>query len=454
MPYTQTSFATLKQSLANRLDDPGKIFWIDTELGIAIQDAIRFWNILTGEFKQWYDLPVNGGGGGYGVGGFGLGGYGLGGINGVWYDFNTLAGSPRLCTLQDSDVYQRMKYALLESVTPTSQFQTSDYVQAVQRKRDEFLFRTGCTSSIETLSVMPNAPTLTLPEHVIQAKRAYWLPTSQASPTNPQPLPRTDEAQQMGYDYLSPVTNPTDPYSCSFGVEPQLTVTLYPRPGFPGQVELITYEAQAPLSAVSPTLIGIMQDFVPGLMWGAIADMMDMNMVAKDAQRAQYARMRFEQYIELMQAFPFVLAARNFGVPMMVDAVEVLDSYDPNWRVTSSTPSVVGLSGQNLLAFPTILNQLLGLYLVTNANVPVGDNEIVQLGSEVLDVILDYAAHVCMFKQGYAEVQSSMDMLKSIMDIAAHRNAKLKALASYKEIMYGREQREDEIAPMEVSVNG
>lgn len=452
MPYTQTTFAQLKQQLANRLDDPLKNFWIDSELGLLLQDAIRFWNILTGEYRQWFDLEVFNAGG-YGVGGYGFGGYGTG-VMGVWYDLQKIAGSPRLSTLTDVDVYTRIQLALLEPaiancVMTTNQFSTDDVVAAVQEMRDEFLFRTFCTSSVDVLNVNPDVETVQLSERVIAVKRAYWLPTPQASPVYPNPLPRTDEAQQMGYDSLSPVTNSTDPYAHSAGVEPPLQIRLYPPPGFPGQVELITYESQGALDPTVPTTLLMPNDFMPAIKWGALANLLDMNSVARDVHRAEYARMRYEQYVELMSHYPFILAARNLGIPTPVDAVEVLDAYTPDWRLISDNPAVVGISGQNLLAFPTANDQLLSLFIVANANVPVLDNDPVQLGDEILSAILDYAEHDAMFKQGTSEVQSSMKLLRSIMDLAGRRNYKLKALSSYKQIMYGISQRENQLDPQE-----
>lgn len=452
MPYSATTFGQLKRMLAGRLDDPEMNFWIDSELGLLIQDAIRFWNILTGEYRQWFDLEVFNAGG-YGVGGYGFGGYGTG-VMGVWYDLQKIAGSPRLSTLTDVDVYTRIQLALLEPVQAncamtTEQFSTADVVAAVQQMRDQFLFRTFCTSSVDVLNVNPDVETVQLPKSVIAVKRAYWLPTPQASPVYPNPLPRTDEAQQMGYDSLSPVTNSTDPYAYSGGVEPPLQLRLYPPPGFPGQVELVTYESQGTLDPANPTTLLMPNDFMPALKWGALANLLDMNSVARDVNRAAYARMRFEQYIELMGHYPFILAARNFGIPTPVDAVEVLDAYTPKWRLIQDNPDAVGISGQNLLAFPTANDQLLSLFIVANANVPVADGDPVQLGDEIISAILDYAEHDAMFKQGTSEVQSSMKLFQSIMGLAGRRNAKLKALSSYKQIMYDTVQRENQLDPQE-----
>src|SRR5258708_11712574 len=109
MPYALTTFASLKQQLADRVDDPNGVFWVDAERGLAIQDAIRFWNVLTGDFKKWYDLPVTGTSG-YGTGGFGLGGFGIGSgsPSAIWYDLQRIVGSQRLCSLTDADLYSRL----------------------------------------------------------------------------------------------------------------------------------------------------------------------------------------------------------------------------------------------------------------------------------------------------------------------------------------------------------
>lgn len=454
MPYSATTFAQLKQALANRLDDPQKVFWVDAELGLYIQDAIRFWNILTGEYRQWIDIETTEFGG-YGLGGYGLGGYGLG-ASGVWYDLQRITGSPRLCTMTDADIYTRLQYMLLEAQAPNAavgsgQFQAADLVGSVQRRRDEFLFRTGCTSSIQVLDVAPNFATVQLPNTVIHVKKAYWLPLTQASPVIPQPLMRTDEAQQLAFDVLSSTTRSVDPYAFSQGVEPPTLIDLYPPPGFPGQIELVTYESQPVLAAGTPQVIYIPQDFIPGLMWGALGSLLDMNMVAQDVQRAQYAKMRFEQYIELMSTYPFILAARPSAIPMCVDAIETLDIWDPNWRTALTDPSIVGTSGQNLFAFPTSADQLLSLFVVSNANVPTVDGDPVQIGQEILAVILDYAQHVAMFKQGSHEVKATMKLFQSILEAASHKNAKLKALSTFKQVMYDHPQRENDIAPLEVA---
>ena len=124
--YTQTSMATLQAALAGRLNDAGQTFTVAAENTIYLTDAMRLWQALTADAKQWWNVPSR--------------------TAGTWGDLLSIAGSPRLSTFTDTDIYQRMLYLLLENggasasasplVLSTAQFTTSDFTGAVQRARD------------------------------------------------------------------------------------------------------------------------------------------------------------------------------------------------------------------------------------------------------------------------------------------------------------------------------
>lgn len=434
MTYSQISFLNLRNNLSQRLNDPSKTFWTDAELKLYIADALRFWNALTGDNKANYALNVPS-------------------TNPVWFDLQTIAGSPRLCSLTDRDIYLRLTYQLLEppsntAVVVTKQFTQDDLVQAVQRKRDEFLFKTGCTSVVESLSVTPNSQTVSLPQSVIQARRAYWLPqTGTASPVF-----RSDEFATSAFapmDAFSPGT----PRSFSSGVEPPLTLKLTPPPDKAGKLECLAIESGSPLSPAQATTLLIPQDFCPSLLWGSLADLLSMTMEKQDIQRAAYARQRFDEYTQLMAVYPFVFSSRVNGVPLAVDAVETLDAFTPNWRTATANPSNVGLSGQNLVAFPTNQAMQIVLFLCANANVPVADGDFIQLGSEILDVILDEAVSTAMQKCGGAEASQAGELHGNIIKLASERQSKIKAMSCFSEILYGRTKRENQFTPYEVAAD-
>jgi hypothetical protein len=430
--YTGITFGQLKNQLAERLND-NRQFWPDQELGLHLQDALRFWNVLTGENRTSFSLPIQQ-------------------ANPIWYDLNTIANSPRLCSLTDRDVYLRLTYALLEAPSnigqlTTGQFVSDEIINAVQRKRDEFIFQTSCTSTILSLA---GASLVPFPQSVIQAFRAYWLPTAiKGSPVQPNPLFRIDDFAIAAY---SPNPgNPAQPLAFSAGAEAPLTAQIIPPPNVPGNVEFITVQTQAALTQGNATTLLLPNDFIGALLWGSLADLLSQSLTAEDPTRAALAKQRYEEYIALMDVYPFVLAAQSNGVPIMVDAVENLDTYSPAWRTTVANPGVVGLSGSNLVAFPTNQNMLLNLFMVGNAIVPAADADFIQLGGEVLDVILDEAQATASFKMGGAEAVSAFQLHGNIIKLAAKKNAKIRALSCFRDVLYGRVNRENRAAPKEVT---
>jgi hypothetical protein len=417
--------------LAERLNDPSKVFWTDGELKVHIWNALRFWNVLAAENRVRFQATI--------------------GSPDVWYDLLSLT-SPRTANLRDTDVYSWLQYALLEAqaadaAVGSGQYSSDDLVQAVQRKRDEFLFRSGCTTTVETLAVLPNVSAVALPNTVIQTWRAYWLPVS----GNAWPLMKADDWVTTSYvNDLSP----GNPDTFSAGVEVPYRLLITPPPDVEGNVECLTVESQASLSPTSPTLLYIPPDFVPAILWGALADLMDSAMEKTDKSRADYARMRFEQYVELMTAYPFVFSAKVNGELIYADAVEVLDCYEPNWRTVSANPSVMGLSGQNLLAFPSASTANIELFMLGSAALPVADSDPVTLGDEVIDAVLGMAQHEASFKMGFAEFNSTAPLFKWIVKLAAKKRSKLAAMSTFQETLFGRVDREEQVDPKESVSNG
>lgn len=134
--------------------------------------------------------------------------------------------------------------------------------------------------------------------------------------------------------------------------------------------------------------------------------------------------------------------------PFLIDAVETLDAYIPNWRGQGGfTQPIVALSGRNLVAFPTPSTGQISLLVVANAVLPPLLSTCIMVGNEVMQVILDYAQHVASFKMGAKEVEDTMPLFRNMLLLASERNAKIKALSSFREIMYGYAGREDSVSP-------
>jgi len=445
LPYTST--ITLDQwitEIASRLYDPNNRFWSRDEIALHLQDAIRFWNILTGDNRVTFALNLD--------------------PTKVWYDFLSTTGtyavpsSPRAAIFTDDDVYIRVQLLLMEGSTPliplTSQFMPVDFSDSLQQKRDEFLLRSGCTRSIHQLTIMPNIATVTIPESVIISHRGTWLPANPAFGT-PYTLYKIDAFTDTAYQPFATIS-PADPQTFSAGMESPLTLTLTPPPANPGQIELTTVDSQPVLTTdplAPPVTLLIPSDFMPGLMWATLSNCLTNSLEASDQFRADYADKRFGHYIELLNRYGFVLTAKVNGLLVYADAVETLDQYSPNWRTTQAIPSIIAMSGQNLLAIPCSTAQTITLQMVANANVPVNLTDNVQFGQEILDALSDYAQHTLSFKMGGARFSATFPLMQTIATVAAARNANIRSTSFYMDAMNTTSQREKQIETVNAGDN-
>src|SRR5437660_259518 len=110
-------YGTMRSDLANRLADPNLLFWTTNELKLYLIEALRTWNALTEIWITSFALTQN--------------------PAPTWYDISKLAGSPRLRTVLDTDLYTIMQYHLLEPATGgtwtgTSQFTLADLQGALK----------------------------------------------------------------------------------------------------------------------------------------------------------------------------------------------------------------------------------------------------------------------------------------------------------------------------------
>jgi hypothetical protein len=436
MAYTAVTLGQLKQELAIRLYDINNVFWTSAELTQRIQDALRFWNLVTAQNLQWYQLPVSNTG------------------SAPWYDLQTIVTvppSPRLCALTDQDVYSRMQYFLLETQAAhagvlTGQFTPNTLVQSAQTTRDDFLFRTSCTRTVRSVTPTPNVANVPLPETVIQVERAYYLPTAGG---NPYPLARSDQFARAAY-YQFAGSTPGNPLVYNEGLTSPLNIELAPPPSLPSALECLTIESQAILTASTPTLLYLPNDCIGGIAWGACGEVLDSNSEAKDASRAAYAKMRYAQFCELLQIYPLIVGARVNGIDVMVESVEALDIYNPPWRTPVAQQNLVAFAGQNLICFPTTTTQNLTLLINGNAAIPVADGDAVQLGREIIDAVLDLAQHEASFKQGGTDLSSTMPLMKNFLEVASQKNGKIRSLALYRDFMYPQNVMEKLINPPEV----
>ncbi len=401
MPYTAPTFAQAKTALASRLNDPSKVRWVDAELGTYLREALRTWNAWTSHFRDQGSFSTT--------------------MLQAFYDLPTVIPTQRGYTVTTWELIADLQYALLEPAaaggtwTGTDQFTLAQLSDAIRGVRDAFLRETGAVlTRSETLYGAPAASgRVALAESVSVVRRAAWRPTATQLL---QPLLRTDEWAGTHYKPAWPQAT-TDPNAYSVSATPPLTLQIIPPPAGAGTLDLVSIDQGASIDPLVSSLLGIPDDWAWVIKYGALAELLQHDGLALDPQRAAYCEARYAQGVQAARAAAVVLDARINGVTCLVASLSEADTYSPLWQLLGGTPNTLLLAGQNLVAsWPPPGGAggpwTIALDVVCNAPVPAIDADILQIGQDVYDAILDLAQHTALIKEGPGQTQTAMALLE------------------------------------------
>jgi hypothetical protein len=438
-PYAYQTFAQAKQQLANRLYDPSKVFWTDTELGLYLTEALRTWNAHTAYWRDEFIFPT---------------------VSGTtWYDMTDQTAMPntlRPYTVTDEDLYVLMQYHLLEppngATVPwagSAQFTLADFTAAVQRRRDELLSTCSITTTRRTTPAV--AGRITLSDRVIDVRRMAYLPNSLFSQSNSIVWPEDtwgEDSFQVGHLQLPAGV----PETYLLSTQPPLNFDTNRPPAYAGDYELLTIDAGPDLVAGTPQTLLTPDDWTPILKWGALADLLSRESNSRDALRAAYCEQRYRMGLKLLMSAPALLAARVANVPLQIDSVRSADLYQTDWEAqTASRPLNVFHSGLNLIALSPVPDAgpySATLQVVRNAPIPANDGAFIQVGRDDLDVVIDLAQHLAAFKQGGAEFTATIPLFLRFLQQASIYSGKLDEIAEYTRTLLELSRREIDTNPV------
>jgi hypothetical protein len=419
MPYATIQWSTFRAQLAARLGDVSNIFWTDTENGIWLAEALRLFGLCSGFWRERGILTTVAGT--------------------AFYDLNALllngAFLPLSPTVTDRNIIQQLQFALLESTTSqtswpgTEMFTYADITNAVQNRLNQFLADTGIVVNASTVNVVaPPVGRQLLDQKTIDVRRAAWVG---ASPLNYYvPLWRDDERLLTAADQTWSV-NPGTPEAFSIMAPPPLQLQLSPIPISNGQLELLTVDSTTLNPSVTATILGIPDDLTPAIKWGALADLLGKDGIARDPARAQYAEQMYQLYVRLARVLPVVIHTEISGIPMIACTLQELESSTPNWENTSGTPTDIALCSSNLVALSPVPDNIYSMTfdVVRRAVIPITDGNYIQVGREQLDMILDFAEHLALFKVGGLEWKATSRQAANFLAQSLTYNQRLSAAA-------------------------
>lgn len=431
MAYTQTTFNQLVTALSIRLSDPNKAFWIEDEMKSYLVEALRTWQAFsnftsdTGGFTttagvQYYD---------------------------IFSEITQLAPS-----ITDRDLIEDIQRALQEPVdgtawTGTEQFSLAGVTQAIQKRRDLFLVDTGLVQNLsEVAGPAPPSGELSLADNIIQVRRALWKDNSGVYtilwPADTFILTAASQTW----------TTPSVPSDFTTLYTTPLTMLLSPPPaiGLPGFVHMITVNSGPNLDpADHATILGIPDDFCWVIKFGALADLFGQDGPGVDIGRAAYCQSRWNDGIKLARITNYLRIGYRSSVPSFIDSMQEQDTANPGWVSAAPGAPESLTTARNILGVNPTPDDVysLSFQVLPKFPVPVLGTDIIQIGQEWIDIILDYAQHLANLKESANDIQETMGMYENMVKAAAVENDILRALSINFDVLSDRTTKDANLRP-------
>ncbi len=403
MPYTYQNFSDLKSALAEILSDPGNIHWTAAELGIYLNAAFREFNSIARIFRDRGTFATTAGD--------------------LFYDLTSvLANGNGEFFLQpvitDAQLLTQAKYMLIEPLPDndtsfTDGFTLTNFTNAFTQRRNQFLLETGLLVSQPTAQVVVSGEGRIQIEDdsAIDVRRATWTDLD----GNVTQLMREDEFSSAAFSSSWPQVSGT-PQRYSIYPSPLLTIQLIPPPVDNGTLTLQTISSG-----------NLLDDFTPTILWGALSEVLGGPGPGNEMLRANYAEQRWSEGLIIGREVATVLQAYINGDPVVAQSVYDLDTFSPSWMV-AGTPHSLAVLGSNLVAVAPKADDVYSVMIDSVRNAPLlVDDSSLPLGREYIDVILDYANHLALFKHGGPEFQSTFSAYDMFVKTALAYNNRMNA---------------------------
>jgi hypothetical protein len=428
--YTYLTLGEARTQLAARLEDNGRpgqgpyVFWTVPELDDLLVEAIRTWQALTGAFKQRAVFTI----------------FPSGGVGGsAFYDLRNFPSGILSFFVTDAQVIKMALASLLEPpLTPdwtgTGQYSFGQIVSALQNRINRWLTDTGAnvTRHIQFVGPDTSGPSVSrifLPEGVLDVRRAAWQNTAGVYST----LWRDDEYAMQAFLNSGSLAPRDPPLVWGKFTLPPVGLEVYPPPLNPGQLETLVVTSGPQIGATpaqvanTPTVLDIPEDFVWGMVFGALSDLFSADGPARDPERAVYAESRYQESAELYRNNPTLLQTQINGVPVWSGSVFEMDSFLASWQQTTGAPQFAGMCDRNLVAFGPLPNTAYSVMMdvVSNIPIPVLDSDYIQMDRGALNPLIDYAFHLASFKMQGAEFKATDKLRQNFYLAAALENSRL-----------------------------
>lgn len=127
------------------------------------------------------------------------------------------------------------------------------------------------------------------------------------------------------------------------------------------------------------------------------------------------------------------------GTPLTETTVQDLDFGVPTWQNSLGVPTMWANVGATQVALYPTPSTNSGTAIVLQADpVLAAGGDIIQVGDEELQKLLDYAHHYMTWKEGISEMEATKGALVGLIEAAGRRNAEIRRTNFYRSHMGGK----------------
>lgn len=415
--FQHTNRSEFKTQFFNRIGDNSRSFWTDSEANILLNETLHTFGAISQSWKNQIEIKTE--------------------VSKSFYDI-----SIDLFANQEFTAYNltyqylldAINFHLIESIsllTPTSEITNLDEILKFARNRvNQFQFETGLILNKKQFAMNPpNDNTLIIDDEIIDITRVAYVDLDEEFNPNELFVLRKEDEDSIGHfnrNAFNSTTNRPTFYTSLLGN--LNTIKIYPLPLNLGKLEIISANGIPSTDIiVLSTIINLPDNLIPYIKWGVLADIYSKDGVGYNPAMASYCEQRWEEGIIIGNNYASILEAKLNGLPVLLDSIESLDNSQYNWQNNINAPSLIALAGYNLLAVncsPDDVYSLL-MYSITNAYIPISDDDFVDVKLEYINSLLDYCIHLANIKNGYEAVNMTAKEKDNFIQTSINYNLRL-----------------------------
>lgn len=434
--FKHTTRASFKDLFFKRVGDTSKSFWTDSDANLLLKEALYTFGAIGQTWRNQIEVKTV--------------------VGQSFYDITTdLFAEQELVAfnLDYQFILDSLNFHLIENISllsPTSEITSLDEILKFARNRvNQFQFETGLILSKKNFVMNPpNDNAVIIDDEIINIVRVGYVDLAdEDDPKNIYPLNKEDE-ENIGYSNRN-AFNETVPipefYTKILGN--LNTIYIYPLPANLGELEIISINGIPSTTVLGlATKVGIPDNLVPYIKWGVLADIYSKDGVGFNPSMSAYCEERWKEGIIIGNNYSSILEAKLNGLPILIDSIASADNNQYGWQNVEDMPSLLISAGYNKLATNCIPDDVYSILMfsVTNAYIPVDDDDFVDVKLEYIESLLDYCVHLANTRSDFEATQNTNAEKENFIKVGIKNNLRLIKGGYSVEIMLKKTKRQEE----------